>query len=283
MPTSRVLFNLGAIFLCVTLLTESGEVRADDTWEICDWCQNDLDYRSFAVSKGHTREAGTYTYYIGNPFTEVLRQATVSVEDEVIRKLVFAFIQDAPSYYVEDFKEVSRIATLEGVVLVPPGICFSCGSYLDSLGEPDFLAFLYNSYASNIIADLTGRNNFIVYLVKSYFGIHASVIVVFPNGDSVKVDIKSITNTPNSLQVDEETAVDANGNPIQHQNGDTSHHVTISDGGESGNGSGSGLGGLGSYYIAAGTSYFREQWYLCGPDGNGGYGCVPIPKPEDVE
>lgn len=278
MSISRVLFNLGAILLSITLLTESGEVLADDTWEICDWCQSDGDYRSFAESRGHTRGAGTYTYYIGNPYSEVLREATVSVEYDMT-KLVFAYIQDAPSDYVEDFKVVARIATTIGVIVVPPGTCFTCDSFLSANGEPDFLNFLYNVSASKIISELKGRNSLITYLFKSLFGKHASVIVVFPNGDSVKVDILSLSPSPGSLKADEETAVDANGNPIHDPNGDTSHHVTT-DGGDN---SGSGSGGSGQYYLVIRPSPSKEKWYLCGPDGNGGYACVPIPKPKDKE
>ena len=77
MSISRVLFNLGTILLSITLLTESGEVLADDTWEMCGWCQSDSDYRSFAESSGYTRDAGTYTYYIGNPYSGVIRTANL--------------------------------------------------------------------------------------------------------------------------------------------------------------------------------------------------------------
>jgi hypothetical protein len=232
---------------------------------------NDQDFRTFAIAKGQTRSQGIYTYYIGNPYDEVLREATVYVENEPWGKLVHASVQDPPAAYQSDFKEVSRIATVDEIIILPPGVCYTCGSFIESIGEPDFMAVIYNTYAEDIIKKLRSKPSYITYLLKSFIGgVHDTLVVVFPNGDSVKLDIKSLNLSPNSIGVQAGSAVDADGNALDGGDGDTSHHQGSS-------------GSAGSYFLHVTLSGSGEQWYICGPDGNGGYDCVEIPPPEDPE
>jgi hypothetical protein len=230
---------------------------------------NDQDFRTFAISKGQTRSQGIYTYYIGNPYDEVLREATVYVENEPWGKLVNASIQDPPALYQNGFQVVSNIATVDEVIVLPPGVCFTCGSYIEAMGEPDFMSVIYNTYAQDIIDTVSSNLGVIKFLIFSFFGKYDTVVVVFPNGDTVKLDIKSLTLSPGSIAVQAGSAVDADGNPLDGQ-GDTSHY--------------GGSQGGGSFCVHVSTiSGIGEQWYICGPDGNGGYGCAEIPPPEDPE
>ena len=243
---------------------------ADPIFEICDWCSSNQDFQNFAEAKSATRPPGSNEYFIGNPFSEVLVRVTVIAHPN---QQPISFVSPAPIVLAQDFEAVSYLAKAEHIIVMPPGACAHCGSYSDSIGEPDFYGWLYQNHAKEIISSLDTRNTPIVYLVKSFFfGKHTTLIVVYPNGDTVKVDVISKILTPGALAIQEGSAVDADGNPLNGV-GNTDHH-----------GGGGALPGSFNLKIERPIGWTtRIQWYACGPDGEGGYICEKIPPPDDDE
>lgn len=240
----------------------------DPIFEICDWCSSNQDFRNFAEAKSATRPPGSNEYFIGNPFSETLVRVMVIAHPN---QPPLSFVSPAPIALTQDFEAVSHLAKEEIIVVMPPNACAHCGSYSDSIGEPDFYGWLYQNHAEEIISSLKTRNTPIVYLVKSFFfGKHATLVVVYPNGDTVKVDIISKILTPGALSIQEGSAVDADGNAL-NGTGDTGHY-----------GGGGALPGFFNLRIERPIGWTtRVQWYACGPDGEGGYVCEKIPPPGD--
>lgn len=237
-------------------------------YEICDWCLTTQDFQAFAEAKAGTRPPGSTEFLIGNPFSEeLMRVYVVSYPDQ----LPISFASPAEEDLTNDFRVAAGIAKSEQIVVIPPGACTHCGSYMASIGQPDFYAWLYQNHVSDIMGQLTSHNSPFIYLIKSYFfGKHATLVVVFPNGDSVKVDLVNLYPVPDPFVIRDETAVDANGNPIG-EGGDTDHY--------------GGHGALPDFFnirierIVGWTT--KVQWYACGPDGEGGYKCEKIRPPNE--
>ena len=196
----------------------------DSAWatdyEICSWCSATQDYSSFAEAKFSPRPTGTYNMLIGNPYTGILKEATGYVEQDPGGPLVAVQIQSASQQLQDDFSYIASVATEEGLVVIPPNACTHCGSFIESQGEPDFYGYLFSVYADQIMQELSSKNSFLTYLVKSYFfGIHHEFVVVFPNGDSVKVAVVSLVATPGGLATVSGTAVDSSGTPLDGGSG----------------------------------------------------------------
>lgn len=243
-------------------------VPTDPIYEICDWCSSDQDFQAFAEAKSATQPPGSNEYFIGNPFSETLVRVMVISHPG---QPPLSFVSPAPTALAQDFQAVSYLAKAELIVVIPPGACAHCGSYSDSVNEPDFYGWLYQNHAKDIISSLRTRNTPIVYLVKSFFfGKHTTFVVVYPNGDTAKVDLISKILTPGAIQLQEGSAVDAEGNPL-NGDGNTGHH-----------GGGGALPGWFNLRIERLVGWStRVQWYACGPDGEGGYICEKIPPPHD--
>ena len=265
------LFSKLCFILLIVFFSNDGYSQTTQL-EICDWCTTDQEFISFAELRYSAAGDGDYTFLVGNPFTGDIREVFVTVDREQGQTIVIAILFEVSPALKNDFQEAGQIMTDESIFVVPLGACVHCNSYSDSTNEPDFYSYLHINHAHHIINDLRSLPSLLVNSIAAALGRYHDIVVVFPNGDSVKVTIKALVGSPStSYEHVEGTAVDADGNPLDGD-GDTSHHQGSS---------GSGGGALGGFYVRIRPNDTDgEQWYVCAPDGNGGIYCVEIPPPD---
>lgn len=138
------------------------------------------------------------------------------------------------------------------------------------------MRLLYNTHLEDVIDDINSTQSLFRQVIKAaFFNRYVEFVVVFPNGDSVIVEVVD-TVCPSDLgecaRMKEGTALDMEGNSLDGGN----------DHGHWQNSDGSGGGGGGFFVrVGFGAPEPGEQWYFCSESGIEGQleDCIEIPPP----
>jgi len=238
-------------FLCAIAASNTKAEDLSAEHLMCTWCSTASDFRAFLDVHVIGRPSGAYPFYVGNPNNGELRYITAYVElqPEPVPPLIYYDIWDAEPALQQDFDKIVSWLHDETLVPVDPDWCGvdNCHTF-ETRVDTLILEGLRTHVVGDIIDELKTKRNWLLYHVLSAMGRYHSIILVFPNGDSVEVAIESLHDLPGDLVMLTETAVVINGNPIGGGSGGE-HYV--------------GGGGAAGTFILRVTGSGGETWYTC--------------------
>jgi len=231
---------------------------------VCDTCQSVSDFRDAVAARGAYYPEGFYSVFTGSTQTGTLLKGTMLIMEGWPTRTVNVFL-GSPSFeeqrawedindYLQDF---------EPVIHLPPNLFTTV---LDDFAEPDLLQFLngHPSIRSVLDARRTASG-----LIKNFFLLANLVtpdyvIVVWSDGSRAVYKIKcasACVTGIGTLELVEDSAVDANGNPVLTEPGNDASNAPVI-----GN-----FDGNSGYYVPPPSS---SSCYFCPDNGDP---CLKVP------
>ncbi|WP_376692345.1 hypothetical protein [Wenzhouxiangella sp. EGI_FJ10409] len=194
----------------------------DPEWVVCGTCDSQFDYRVFLEGQVEHRPDGTYEFMVANHNQVELIEASVYIEHQgTAPPMILVATDPAPVTLQSEFEEIVEYATEDSYIVIPPDACTHCGSASDAgfggAMEPDFLQYVMNhNLVDSVLENLRSFTSVVVAVSKTLiFGKHHTVVVIFPNGDTLQLDVKGLGPTAvGTLFYADGTATDSDGNPL---------------------------------------------------------------------
>lgn len=244
----------------------SGDVAVIDSESenvavVCDTCQSVSDFRDAVAVRGAYYPEGFYSVFTGSTQTGTLLKGTMIIMEGWPTRTVNVFL--GPPSFEENraWEDINNyLQDFDPVIHLPPNLFTTV---LDDFAEPDLLQFLngHPSIRSALDARRSAWGLVKNFLLLANLITPDYVIVVWQDGSRAVYKNKceaGCVNGIGTLEVVEDSAVDANGNPVLAEEAPNAPVIGI-------------FGGISGYYVPPPSS---SSCYFC-PDS--GDTCLKVP------